>query len=434
MNRPLPERSNPDLPRRLVSVDYMRALKRLDALSRMASHLAAVQTERELGDRVTAGLRGLFPQARVVEMFLSDAAGNRLHPRVGAAPQGSLDALLAGTGARPTPSLTTLMPYLVTPNLVPANPREGRGPMLSAPLVDSKRLLGLLLIEGERETPDFTIGDLDALTTLAAQVSMVLQRLRVEQQAAEQRRMASDLTLARQIQRKFLPTLPPQVLDFRVAAEYRPAYAVGGDFYDVVPSANGHVMAVVGDVSGKGVAAALVMSRVSSEFRRLAQMTDSPQELLTQLNHSMVEQSPDDTFVTAACLRLHGCERTLRCANAGHLLPLLRRKAGQVAPIGRASGPPLGMLPWQAYVDQEFEIDDGDIVLLMTDGVAEALQSEGDPFGVTALRGLVAAAPHDVDAINSAIMAAVDTRGARRADDVTLLALELQGRSRELAA
>src|SRR5262249_40930363 len=150
--------------------------------------------------------------------------------------------------------------------------------------------------------PDFTIGDLDRLSAVASKAALALGRMRRAKREAEQRRMARGLELARQIQRRLLPTLPPVVAGFPEAAEYRPAFGIGGDFYDVIPSGSAEVTALIGDVAGKGVAAALVMSRISSEFRRLVATASDLPAVFTQLNDSMCERSPDDTFVTAAGL------------------------------------------------------------------------------------------------------------------------------------
>src|SRR5206468_11577578 len=167
-------------------------------------------------------------------------------------------------------SLGEIVPYLVVPNLVPSDRARGRGPILSAPLLHDTTLLGLIILEDAPEAADFTVAELDELSAVAAQVALVLERMRMEARAARQQRLERDLDLARQIQRHFLPALASEIEGLRVAAEYRPAYDVGGDFYDLVPAGDGSVLAAVGDVSGKGVPAALLMSRVSSDFRRLA--------------------------------------------------------------------------------------------------------------------------------------------------------------------
>ena len=190
-------------------------------------------------------------------------------------------------------------------------------------------------------------------------------------------------------------------------------------------TAPGQVTVAIGDVSGKGVAAALVMSRVATDLRRLAEAGRTPAELLAELSRSMFDEAPDDTFATAACLRLDTRRQRMTIANAGHVLPLRRRASGQVEPL-RALGSPLGIHGAQPYVEEEFDLHPGDLILLMTDGVAEALECDSDPFAMERLCALVAQAPRDPAGLNARILEEVArAHGERRPDDVTLLALEL---------
>jgi serine phosphatase RsbU (regulator of sigma subunit) len=202
---------------------------------------------------------------------------------------------------------------------------------------------------------------------------------------------------------------------------------VGGDFYDVVDGDDGAVTAVIGDVSGKGVQAALLMSRVSSDFRRLPR-GGSAQGLLELLNQATCEHTPDDSFATAVVVRLDASRRTLTVANAGHVRPLVRRANGTVEEAGATSGLPLGMLPGQSYLQEECAVGPGDIVLLMTDAVVEALDQDQDRLGSEGLRRIIANAPADAGEIHRRILVAVeDSLGSRHADDLTLLAIEIQG-------
>jgi len=213
-----------------------------------------------------------------------------------------------------------------------------------------------------------------------------------------------------------------------VATEYRPAYDVGGDFYDVITTGPGQLVAVIGDVAGKGVAGALMMSRISSEIRRLVAGNEmAPRQILTELNESFSALGVDDSFVTAACVKLDKSTRRLTVANAGHVLPLVRRASGAVMPLGRASGPPVGMLPAQSYADDVFPLDVGDIVLLMTDGVLDALHRDDDQLGLWSIIDLLAKAPRDLDEINRRIVSLVQQRtGGSCPDDLTLLGLEVR--------
>jgi phosphoserine phosphatase RsbU/P len=248
--------------------------------------------------------------------------------------------------------------------------------------------------------------------------------------AGMQHWLREDLKNARRIQRSFLPAFAPLVEGFRVAAEYRPAFDIGGDFYDVVAAGPGRITAVIGDVSGKGVSGALVMSHMARDVRRLAKSAGSPRELIEQLDESFVQLGFDDLFVTAACVTLDAVRNQVVICNAGHVLPLLKRASGEVEPLGVAWGPPLGMFAERTYSDETFALGAGDLVLLMTDGVTEALHRADDALGMWLLLDMLQRAPRDGAEINRRILAAI----ARRADpsvhldDLTLLALELDAR------
>jgi len=241
---------------------------------------------------------------------------------------------------------------------------------------------------------------------------------------AAERRMERDLEAARRIQRSFLPSLPPSVGGFRVAAEYRPAFDVGGDFYDVYSTRAGRLSSVIGDVSGKGVSAALFMSRVSSEVRRLAPALKTPWRLLDALNRRFGDGA-DDTFVTCAAVELDAVERRVTVANAGHVTPLVRRASGAVLPLAGASGPPVGMVPHPSYKEESFALGVGDIVILMTDGVPEALHREFDALGSWRLLDLIARAPRNPVEINQRILDAVEREAPGFTDDVTLVSIEV---------
>ncbi|MDB4969826.1 MAG: hypothetical protein JWN44_5515, partial [Myxococcales bacterium] len=404
---------------RTLGNDFLEVQRRLAALSRIASRLPRLTNEAELLAEVVDTLLSYFEGSRLVEVFVADGdwKESRLYcrERSGALRTtqcGGIDALPEAYRAD-----------FAVPRIIAGD--GPRGSMMSAPVLEGVRLLGLLVVEAEPGTEDFSEEDHDALAGVAAQVSMAIQQLRTKFRQQESRVMQRDLEAARRIQRSFLPTLPTAVNGFRIATEYRPAYDVGGDFYDVLTTGPGQLVAVIGDVAGKGVAGALMMSRISSEIRRLVGSTEvTPRELLTELNESFSMLGVDDSFVTAACVKLDRSTRRLTVANAGHVLPLVRRASGAVMPLGRASGPPVGMLPNQTYTDDVFPLDEGDIVLLMTDGVLDALHRDDDQLGLWSVIDLLAKAPRDLEEINRRIVSLVHQRtGGDFPDDLTLLGL-----------
>jgi phosphoserine phosphatase RsbU/P len=407
---------------RSLASDYRQVQRRLAALTRIASRLPRLTNEVELLTEVVDSLLTYFEHTRLVEVFVADGdwKESRLYCRERG---GALQTTQCG-GIEALPE--AYRADFAVPRLMTGD--GTRGPMMSAPVLEGVTLLGLVVVEAEPHAENFTEEDHDALAGVAAQISMAIQQLRTATRQRRSRMMQRDLEAARRIQRSFLPALPTAVNGFRFATEYRPAFDVGGDFYDVITTGPGQLVAVIGDVAGKGVAGALMMSRISSEIRRLVGAGDmSPREILTQLNESFSALGVDDSFVTAACVKLDKSARRLTVANAGHVLPLVRRASGAVMPLGRASGPPVGMLPAQSYADDVFPLDNGDIVLLMTDGVLDALHRDDDQLGLWAIIDLLAKAPRDLDEINRRIVALVQERtGGSCPDDLTLLGLEVR--------
>jgi serine phosphatase RsbU (regulator of sigma subunit) len=210
----------------------------------------------------------------------------------------------------------------------------------------------------------------------------------------------------------------------RIAVEYQPAFEVGGDFYDLVRLPDGRVLAVVGDVAGNGVTAALLMSRMMAEFRHaaLADAT-SPATVLGSVNDAIADLE-QEAFATAVCIEMMPHCNTVRIANAGHITPLACIAPGQIAALARPSGPPLGILCGERCVDGSFQLEPGSLLVLVTDGVTaawEAVNRElADSLGRLTARGLVH--PRWL----AGAIARIAQSHARR-DDSTVLVIELAG-------
>jgi sigma-B regulation protein RsbU (phosphoserine phosphatase) len=244
-----------------------------------------------------------------------------------------------------------------------------------------------------------------------------------------------DLEIAQRVQQSFLPRLPIHLNGLRLAALYRPAHYVGGDFYEVIPVGERRLYAAIGDVSGKGISAALLMSRVSSELRRVSKLALRPSEILSHLNEAFSQQLCEESFVTTACVLFDAANRWLTVSNAGHVPLLLRKPSGEVSTFANPSGPPLAMLESSQYVDEELALDSGDIVVMATDGVLDAFQHDEDALGFGCLRGLLSKLPPDIELINHRIAEVAKRRSEVRTeteekvqiDDVTLLTCQLDG-------
>jgi len=213
-------------------------------------------------------------------------------------------------------------------------------------------------------------------------------RQRLEQERIERERIEQELQLARSIQQASLPKEVPYLQDWQINPYYHPAREVGGDFYDFHLLPEDRLGVVVGDATGKGVPAALVMASARSMLRALAQASNSPGEVLRRVNDALVTDIPPNMFVTCFYAILEPESGTLSYANAGHDVPYLWR--GGDADELRARGMPLGLMPGMSYEQKEIGLDCGQSVFFYSDGLVEAHDPKGQMFGFPRLMALVA--------------------------------------------
>jgi serine phosphatase RsbU (regulator of sigma subunit) len=197
-----------------------------------------------------------------------------------------------------------------------------------------------------------------------------------------------ELRLARSIQRASLPREVPQLEGWQISPYYQPAKEVGGDFYDFFELEDGRLGLVVGDATGHGVPAALVMASARSMLRAVAQASDSPGDVLRRVNDPLATDIPPNMFVTCFYAILDPESGSLTYANAGHDLPYLHRNG--TAEELRARGMPLGLMPGMGYEEKQTILHSGEAALLYSDGLVEAHDPEGEMFGFPRLRALVA--------------------------------------------
>ena len=214
-----------------------------------------------------------------------------------------------------------------------------------------------------------------------------LTRRRLDHELRERERFEQELRVARRIQQALLPKELPLLDDWEIVPYYQPAREVGGDFYDFLPLADGRVGVIIGDVSGKGIAAALVMANTQSVLRAVAQGSATPGELLAQVNEVLVAYIPPNMFVTCFCGVLDPESGRLTYANAGHNPPL-RQHEGKATDL-RATGMPLGLMPGMYYEEKETVLLPGDGVLFYSDGLIEAHNPEREMLGSSRLKELV---------------------------------------------
>jgi serine phosphatase RsbU (regulator of sigma subunit)/anti-sigma regulatory factor (Ser/Thr protein kinase) len=257
------------------------------------------------------------------------------------------------------------------------------GVKMVVPLVSQGELIGLLNLGPRLSEQEYSADDRKLLDTLAGQAApavRVAQLVRQQEaQARERERVEQELKVAQLIQQQFLPRDLPRLPGWHVAAFYRPAREVGGDFYDFIPLPDGKVGIVVGDVTDKGVPAALVMATTHSLLRAEAPRLVDPAKVLERINDLLVPDMPPKMFVTCLYAVLDPETGLLRYANAGHNVPYVNTESGVVEL--RARGMPLGLLDGMAYEQKEAVLEPGQNMLLHSDGFAEAHSPVGEMFG-----------------------------------------------------
>src|SRR5215211_6027030 len=250
----------------------------------------------------------------------------------------------------------------------------------------------------------------------------LLERL-VEQERIERARIEQELQVARRIQQASLPKEVPELEGWEISPYYQPAREVGGDFYDFFELDDGRLGIVVGDATGKGVPAALVMASARSMLRAVAQASDSPGDVLGRVNDPLATDIPPNMFVTCFYATLEPKSGRLHYANAGHDLPYLWH--GGEAEELRARGMPLGLMPAMSYEEKEIVLDAGDSVLFYSDGLVEAHDPRGEMFGFPRLRKLVAEHGQE-GSLEEALLGDLYSfvgEGWEQEDDITLLTL-----------
>jgi serine phosphatase RsbU (regulator of sigma subunit)/anti-sigma regulatory factor (Ser/Thr protein kinase) len=301
------------------------------------------------------------------------------------------------------------------------------GIKLVVPLVSQGELIGLLNLGPRRSEQEYSADDRKLLNDLAGHAApavRVAQLVREQEAEVRQReRIEQELRVAQLIQQQFLPEELPNLSGWEFAAFYGPAREVGGDFYDFIKLPEGQVGIVVGDVTDKGVPAALVMATTHSILRAEAPRLIAPSAVLTRANELLVDEMPAHMFVTCLYAVLNPATGQLRYANAGHNVPYVSTEGG-VTEL-RATGMPLGLLPEMEYEEKEATLAPGDTVLLHSDGLAEAHNPQREMFGFPRVASLTGEASDGEVLIDRLLKELQEFVGPDldQEDDITLVTL-----------
>lgn len=296
--------------------------------------------------------------------------------------------------------------------------------MICAPMINSEgESIGVIQIDTLNQRSRFTDEDLEVLAAVASQAAVAIDNAVMHQQVLAQKALQRDLELAKRMQRALLPSSPPQAEGYHFFDYYESAREVGGDYYDYVPLPNGRFGVVVGDVAGKGVSAAILMARLSSDVRMYLASESDLGQAVSKINASFSRQDWEDRFVTMIYAIVDPATGEMTMANAGHMSPLLRHANGEVIEIAEEiAGLPIGVVD-----DYEFEtltrtLEPGDFVTIFTDGFSEAMNSNRDLYGTERLIEAVGSGGVSIDELGDYILKDVRSfvDGFDQSDDMCL--------------
>lgn len=300
--------------------------------------------------------------------------------------------------------------------------------IMCAPLVNNKNeSIGVIQLDTIRSAIVFKESDLETLATIALQGSLAIQKSDLFEEARRSREMKSDLKLAQELQLRFLPQQAPQADDYEFASFYRAMQQVGGDYYDYIKLDDDHIAIIMADVVGHGIAAAMLMAKVSAESRFALATTRSAADAINNLNNKLTDLKLD-RFVTLVLCLLNTKKNTVEIVNAGHMPPIILR-AGDATLEELSlehSGLPVGVVEGFEYESTTMELNPGDLVVLYTDGINEAMNSAGEQFTTEAIiEEIKTSQAKTPEAVNQVIRRAVAQHmGTEQAkDDMCLVTL-----------
>jgi len=333
---------------------------------------------RELETRLADGLsaESVCPVLR-----LEDGTGFAVDGK-DPAPFAQGDPLVASLAENESP---VLLDELLASGRIPVGPeQEGwlrtRNCAVLLPLCTKSGLIGFLSVGSKTNGEDFTSEELDLLQGFAPQIALVTENLDLMEEKLEKRKLLEQLAVARNIQRGLLPGRIPDVPGLEVEALIRFCLDVAGDYYDMIPLSGGRIVLSIGDVAGKGVGPALLMANLQASLRTTQAMGASLAESAEKINRLVYENTPSDMFITFFMVMVDSARRMIRYVNAGHNPPLLISGAGRIQTLTEG-GLLFGVVQDTRYREGVLPIRQGDVLLMYTDGVSEAMNSAGEEYG-----------------------------------------------------
>jgi len=309
---------------------------------------------------------------------------------------------------------------------------QGVRSVLAVPLGVAEKVFGIIYADSPIAEGRFTEDHLKVLTTLASVAAIRVENAKLVEERLERERLERELALASEIQQRFQPTAPPVVSGYELQGISFPCYEIGGDYYDFIEREDGRLVIALGDVSGKGTAAALLMSSLHAAVHAQSGSHDSLVGTISAVNRYLSDNIPNNRFVTLFYAELDPESGTLAFLNAGHNPPLIVHSAGTVEQLA-SGGLPLGIKRDADYREGRTQMQHGDVLVIYSDGVTEACSPTGEEFGPTRLyevvsRNIEASAAGIRDRIESSLTKF--SQGTSAADDITLVIVKRQAEAR----
>ena len=309
--------------------------------------------------------------------------------------------------------------------------------ILAVPLQTDEHVIGMLYLDSPHLVCEFGQEDLKLVTVMANIAAIRIEHARLVEQEHARQLLIRDLERAAEIQRRLLPATAPEIAGFDLAGYNLPCRTVGGDYYDFLPHPSGLLTVLIGDVSGKGLGAALLMSNLQARAHVILESSDPLDSQISRLNRSIGASCPRDAFITLFAGQLDPITGELAYCNAGHNPPLLLHAPEKLERL-EATGIPLGIIREAEYGLQRCQLEPGDLLVLFSDGVTEACASTTpEEFGesrliTTVLRKRNDCAAAMVEAVNADLVSFTD--GVAAADDITLVVVRRLAASRSASS
>jgi sigma-B regulation protein RsbU (phosphoserine phosphatase) len=305
---------------------------------------------------------------------------------------------------------------------------QGVRSVLAVPLGVADKVFGIIYADSPIAEGRFTEDHLKVLTTLASVAAIRVENARLVEARLKRERLERELALASEIQQRFQPTAPPHVNGYELQGISFPCYEIGGDYYDFIEREDGRLVIALGDVSGKGTAAALLMSSLHAAIHAQSASHDSLVATISAVNRYLADNIPANRFVTLFYAELDPESGSLSFLNAGHNPPLIVHSAGTVEQLA-SGGLPLGIKRDAEYREGRTQLQHGDVLCIYSDGVTESCSPGGEEFGATRLyevvsRNIEASAAGIRDRIESSLTKF--SQGTSAADDITLVIVKRQ--------